>query len=203
MRELYGEKESALVFEMLENLDPELNKIVQNIAYGYFWARGGLTICEKSLITVSSLLAMRKERQTRPHMIGFLNTGGSSEEIIAVLVELSRIIGADIGENGLLVLCDVLEANGTPIDAIQNIKNLFIQYTNNADSLIKLASERTLQLAKVSGFVAIGEFEKTKEAMKGRNCSDSDLRNLLIHQIVYCGFPAAINGFFALKSVHA
>ena len=68
---LYGKKYSKNVYERLEELDPELNRIIQEIPYDYFWAREGLSIRDKSLITVAALVAMGKEEQTRIHMNGF------------------------------------------------------------------------------------------------------------------------------------
>ncbi len=205
MEKLYGKKDASNVFNMLEDFDPELNKIVQNVAYDFFWARSGLTISEKSLITVSTLLAMQKEKQARLHIIGFLHTGGSAEEIVAILLELSWMMSVDIGRKGLLVLCDVLQTDGASAEVIQHIKTLFNNNIKKSDDTTVLVCERMLQFAKVSASVVIGESDTTIKAiedfLKTKDCHEADLRNMLIHQIVYCGFPAVINGFSALKSV--
>src|SRR5581483_8403101 len=72
MDELYGKEVADKVYNRLQELDPELNEVVQKIAYDHFWARPGLNIRDKSLVTVASLIAMGKEEQTKIHMNGFL-----------------------------------------------------------------------------------------------------------------------------------
>src|SRR5262245_55649496 len=61
MDQLYGQEVSQRVFDRIQELDPVLNKEIQEIAYDHYWARPGLSIRDKSLVTVASLIALRKE----------------------------------------------------------------------------------------------------------------------------------------------
>lgn len=54
MDQLYGKEISEQVCDRLEELDPLLNKEVQEIAYNHYWALPGLSIRDKSLITIVS-----------------------------------------------------------------------------------------------------------------------------------------------------
>ena len=67
MVQLYGTESAKKVNDRLEELDPEFNELVQKVAYDIFWKRPGLTIREKSLVTVAALIAMQKAEQTKIH----------------------------------------------------------------------------------------------------------------------------------------
>lgn len=201
MDQLYGSKLSKEVFENLENLDADLNKEIQEIAYERYWARPGISIRDKSLVTVVSLIALRKEKQTKPHMIGFFNTGGTKEELISVLHFLSKTLGFQYVEKAVTICCDILKENGVKEDSLKQIKISF-QQENNADD--KFMINRDIFIANIASCAAIGNQDKTEssimEFLQNNSSNTNDVRNILIHQIIYCGFPVAVNGFAALKS---
>ncbi len=110
MDQLYGTGYAREVFDRLESLDPELNAVIQDVAYGTFWARPGLNTRDKALITVSALIAMGKEEQSRIHMRGFLNAGGTVEELRNMLLHLSVYCGFPAAMNGFQALRDVVKS---------------------------------------------------------------------------------------------
>ncbi len=193
MDELYGIEQSNQVYKMLENLDPELNKEVQEIAYEHYWARSGLVVRDKSLITLSSLISLGKEKQIRPHIVGFLNTGGTKEELINVLCFLNEFIDKNMIRKAISIADEVFNEQSE------------IQYYISAEDFnqTKAIECRDTHLAKIASSAAIGINENTKLSIKNyliySNGKSDDVRNLLIHLIPYCGFPVSINGFNALK----
>jgi 4-carboxymuconolactone decarboxylase len=65
-------------------------------------------------------------------------------------------------------------------------------------------SIRDKSIATIAALVALGREEQTAIHMRGflhSGGSHDDLRNLLIHLAIYCGFPAAMAGFATLKKV--
>lgn len=92
MELLYGSRASE-IYEYLQDLDPELNQLIQRHAYDAFWLRPGLTTREKSMVTLSALVAMRVQSPLRLHMIGFLSCGGTIEELRNVLLHLVPYVG--------------------------------------------------------------------------------------------------------------
>lgn len=63
---------------------------------------------------------------------------------------------------------------------------------------------RDKSIATIAALVALGREEQTAIHMRGFLHSGGnidDLRNLLIHLAIYCGFPAAMAGFATLKKV--
>lgn len=202
MDELYGHEESVRVYNLLEALDPKLNEIVQTIAYDYFWALPGLSVRDKSLVTLVSLIALKKEAQTKPHMIGFLNTGGTPENLMNVLHFLSATLGVTSIQKAFETLCDILKEKNESQTVFTDVQNYFKNLQNTSIELEK--NKRDIQIANVASCAAIGDQEKTKESIKSfltaTECSETELRGTLIHLIVYCGFPVAVNGFAALKA---
>jgi 4-carboxymuconolactone decarboxylase len=81
MNELYGEAFAQQVANRLEELSPKLNEIIQGLAYEQIWARSGLSVRDKSLIAVTTLVALGREEQTKIHMTGFLRSGGTVQEL--------------------------------------------------------------------------------------------------------------------------
>lgn len=108
MVELYGKRYAKEVTERLESLDPELNQLIQEIPYKKFWARKGLSLRDKSLITIAALIALGKEEQTKIHMKGFLSSGGSVDELKGVLLHLAIYCGFPSTMNGFAALKKVL-----------------------------------------------------------------------------------------------
>ena len=107
MNELYGNDFAQTVSDRLEELDPELHSLIQEIPYELFWKRKGLSLKEKALITVSVLIAMGKEEQTKIHMRGFLNSGGTEEELKNTLLHLTMYCGFPAVMNGFSALREV------------------------------------------------------------------------------------------------
>lgn len=199
MDKLYGMDESKKVFENLEGLDPLLNKEVQEIAYNRYWAMPGLSIRDKSLVTIVSLVSLKKEVQTKPHMIGFLNTGGTAKDLVYVLIVLSASLGVTSTQRGLEILCEILRERKEDYEKIKKLQEIFKKGDRD------LISKKDAHFASVASCVAIGEQEKTKASIRSfldeGALNKDDLKNILIHLIAYCGFPVAVNGFGALKAI--
>ena len=111
MNKLYGDDFALTVSDRLEELDPELHRLIQEIPYEIFWKRDGLSLKEKALITVSALIAMGKEEQIKIHMRGFLNSGGTEEELKNTLLHLTMYCGFPAAMNGFNALKEVLKKN--------------------------------------------------------------------------------------------
>lgn len=64
---------------------------------------------------------------------------------------------------------------------------------------------RDIFIANIASSAAIGHQDKIESSimkfLQNNSSNINDVRNILIHQIIYCGFPVAVNSFAALKSV--
>lgn len=204
MDQLYGEETSRKVFERLEYLDHELNKDIQDIAYDYYWALPGLNMREKSLVTITSLIVLSREEQTRIHFNGFLNSGGTIDDIIALLLYMSENFGESSERKGLSALVDVLDERNISREDIASSIEKFDAEILKEEKTLKL-SEKDLAIVNVSSSVASGDLSridsKIADYIDSHDGDFEDVRNIIRHQIVYCGFPAAMNGFARMRKV--
>lgn len=103
MEKLYGDYSKELK-GLLDQLDPDFSEIIQEFPYEKIWSRPGLSLKERSIATISSLIAMGKEDQIEIHMKGFLNSGGTEQELKEVIVHLSIYCGFPAAMNAFKVL---------------------------------------------------------------------------------------------------
>lgn len=108
LQAMYGASTEA-VFNRLEELDPKLNEFIQTFAYDQVWTLPPLSLREKSMITVASLVALGKPEQLQTHFLGFLNLGGSVEELRAMLIHLAVYCGFPASLASFAVLKELLD----------------------------------------------------------------------------------------------
>lgn len=204
MDRLYGEKTSKRVFDRLEYLDSKLNEEIQKVAYDHYWALPGISIRDKSLVTITSLIVMGKEEQTRIHLNGFLNSGGTIEQATALLLHLAKTNSEKSARNGFSALKDVLKEREVSEETMLALTSAF-----NKELLAKsgefILNTNDTHMVDVSSAVASGNLDKIDESIS-KYLDDHDgeyenLRHIMIHQVVYCGFPSAMNGFARLRKV--
>jgi 4-carboxymuconolactone decarboxylase len=107
--ELYGEEYAGELEEYLHDLHPDLNDAVQHLAYDGLWGRDGLPQREKSLITVVALVALYRPEQLALHIRGFLNCGGTTEELSNAFLHLSGYCGFPAVLTAFRVLKETVE----------------------------------------------------------------------------------------------
>lgn len=110
MNTLYGQYANELG-NVLEELDPEFADIIREFPYENIWNREGLTLKEKSICTISSLISMGREDQTEIHMRGFLNSGGTVKELKELIIHLAVYSGFPSSLNAFKILNKVMKKN--------------------------------------------------------------------------------------------
>ena len=76
------------VLRDLENLAPDLGRYIAEFAFGDIYAREGLDLRERELVTLASLLtAGGCERQLVVHIRGALNVGLTREAILETFIQ--------------------------------------------------------------------------------------------------------------------
>ena len=82
------------VFESLKDIAPDLGRYIVEFAFGDIYPRAGLTLEEREIVTISSLLTSGGcEAQLRVHINGALNVGLSREKIIEVFIQCIPYVG--------------------------------------------------------------------------------------------------------------
>lgn len=108
LRQLYGGYSDQLV-DRLESLSPKLNEVIQSVAYDQFWSRPGLDLKTKSMITVTSLVALGKYEQLKIHIRGYLNSGGTFSEVEDIFIHLIVYCGFPAVMNAFAILKELKE----------------------------------------------------------------------------------------------
>ena len=78
--------------------------------FGEVWARPGLSLRDRELITVSVIAALGRERQLRLHLRGALNAGLTREELIEDFMHLAYYAGYPAGFTALAIAKEVFDA---------------------------------------------------------------------------------------------
>jgi len=79
--------------QLFGDVAPKLADLTDNVLYGDIWARPGLSPRDRSLITVSTLIAMNRPDQLRSHMALARQNGLSQDELIETITHLAFYAG--------------------------------------------------------------------------------------------------------------
>lgn len=79
--------------QLFGDVAPKLAALTDNVLYGDIWARPGLSPRDRSLVTVSALIAMNRPDQLRSHMALARQNGLSQDELIETVTHLAFYAG--------------------------------------------------------------------------------------------------------------
>lgn len=78
---------------MFGDVAPKLAELTDNVLFGDVWARPGLSQRDRSLVTVSALIALNRPEQLRSHMARARTNGLSEDELVETLTHLAFYAG--------------------------------------------------------------------------------------------------------------
>lgn len=78
--------------------------------FGEIWARPGLGLRDRALVTIAALLVLGREREFAIHLNGALNVGVTEEEIEEMVVHLGYYGGFPVAASGREIVEKVLQA---------------------------------------------------------------------------------------------
>ncbi|NBK99514.1 MAG: carboxymuconolactone decarboxylase family protein [Erysipelotrichia bacterium] len=82
------------VMESLADIAPDLGRFIIEFAFGDIYSREGLSLQEREIITITSLLTQGGcEAQLDVHINGSLNVGISPEKIIETFIQCIPYVG--------------------------------------------------------------------------------------------------------------
>ncbi len=93
--------------------DTSLQQLVTEYAWGTVWTRGGLDRKQRSLATVSMLIALNRPQELAGHLRGALANGVTPQELRELMVHSSVYCGFPAALDASRKLAEVLEAAGT------------------------------------------------------------------------------------------
>lgn len=88
-----GPAQPSQAQRLLGDVAPKLAQLTDDVLFGDVWARPGLSPRDRSLVTVSALIAMNRPDQLRSHMSRALDNGLSKDELAEALTHLAFYAG--------------------------------------------------------------------------------------------------------------
>ncbi|MEE2664871.1 MAG: carboxymuconolactone decarboxylase family protein [Myxococcota bacterium] len=85
-------------------------KLTLEHVFGDIWQRPGLELQERSMITVTTLVATGRESELRIHLNGALNLGISRETLEAMLTHIAHYAGWPVAVSAFRILDEVCAA---------------------------------------------------------------------------------------------
>jgi 4-carboxymuconolactone decarboxylase len=88
---------------------PEFAKLTQDFLFGDIWKRPGLSQRDKSLITVTCLVALNRIEQVEFHLKKALDNGLTKEELVAAITHIAFYAGWPAAVSGFSHLKKVID----------------------------------------------------------------------------------------------
>jgi len=93
----------------LEALAPEFAKLTKDFLFGDIWERPGLSQRDKSLITVTCLVALNRIEQVEFHLKKAFENGLPQEELVAAITHITFYAGWPTAASGFSHLKKVID----------------------------------------------------------------------------------------------
>ncbi len=93
----------------LRALAPDYAQLTQDVLFGDVWKRPGLSQRDKSLITVTVLVALNRIEQVEFHLKKAFENGLTKDELVAAITHIAFYAGWPTAASGLSHLKNVLD----------------------------------------------------------------------------------------------
>ena len=110
-RHMFGSVGAEQQVENTTELNDKLQEIVTRYCFGDVWQREGLDHRTRSMITLSMLVALGRDHETRIHLQGALANGVTEEEIREIMLHSFLYCGIPAMVNGMKAAEEVLAGN--------------------------------------------------------------------------------------------
>ncbi len=79
--------------QLMGDIAPKLAELTDKVLFGDVWERPGLAKRDRSLVTISALIALNRPDQLRSHMARARDNGVTQEEIVETITHLAFYAG--------------------------------------------------------------------------------------------------------------
>ena len=95
---------------LMGDIAPKLADLTDNVLFGDVWERSGLSKRDRSLVTVSALIAMNRPDQLRSHLARARDNGVTQEEVVETITHLAFYSGWPNAITAISVAKEVFES---------------------------------------------------------------------------------------------
>lgn len=96
-------KEPSAAEKMFGDFAPKLVELTDSVLFGDIWERPGLSKRDRSLVTVTALIALNRTEQLRFHLGKAIENGLTKEEVIEVITHLAFYAGWPNAMNAIML----------------------------------------------------------------------------------------------------
>ena len=79
--------------QLMGDVAPKLAELTDNVLFGDVWERPGLSKRDRSLVTISALIALNRPDQLRSHLTLALQNGVTQDEVVEAITHLAFYSG--------------------------------------------------------------------------------------------------------------
>ena len=94
--------------QLMGDIAPKLAQLTDSVLFGDVWARPGLSRRDRSLVTVSALVAMNRPDQLRSHLALARENGVTRDELVEAITHLAFYTGWPSAVTAIVVAKEVL-----------------------------------------------------------------------------------------------
>ena len=98
-----------MALDDLKAVAPDFAKLTQDFVFGDIWKRSGLSQRDKSLITVTCLVALNRIEQVEFHLKKAFDNGLTKEELVAAITHIAFYAGWPTAASGFNHLKKVID----------------------------------------------------------------------------------------------
>ena len=102
-----NKKEPSAAQKMIGDFAPKLVELTDNVLFGDVWERPGLSKRDRSLVTVSALIALNRTEQLRFHVERALENGVSKDELVEAITHLAFYSGWPNAMNAIMIAKEI------------------------------------------------------------------------------------------------
>ena len=111
-RKVMGEQHIAKRAASSDRYTKQQNELVTTLAWGSIWSRPGLPLKVRSLVTLGMLAALNRPDEIRGHIMGAINNGATTDEIIEVFVHSAGYCGFPASNGAVRLAVEVFREHG-------------------------------------------------------------------------------------------
>lgn len=111
-RSAAGSAQPTRAQQLIGDFSPKLVDLTDRVLFGEVWARPQLSQRDRSLVTVSALIAMNRPDQLRSHLARARDNGVTQDELIETITHLAFYSGWPNAMTAITVAKEVFQNNG-------------------------------------------------------------------------------------------
>ncbi len=97
--------------KLVGDIAPKLAELTDNVLFGDVWSRPELSPRDRSLVTVSALIAMNRPEQLRSHLARARDNGVTEQELVEAITHLAFYAGWPNAITAVSVAREVFKKN--------------------------------------------------------------------------------------------